>query len=176
MTRLLFLFLVLMAGGCSSVERIGADTQGILESATSTIDHLEVIKETDDFEVVGVEADAAIANQEDILDYTDDIFLTLPNVRDATPWWANLINRVVVAASILGVVFLIWHLGIGMLIKRIFWAIGLFIPAGAMRSAEMDLKIEHEKITPSEATAARRSGDPAYEAARKKVKRQRKDL
>jgi|10_taG_2_1085330.scaffolds.fasta_scaffold05674_3 hypothetical protein len=171
MTRMLFLFLVLVAGGCSSVERIGADTQGIRESATSTIDHLEVIKETDDFEVVGVEADAAIAYQEDILDYTDDIFLTLPNVRDATPWWASLINRVVVAASILGVVFLIWHLGIGHLIKRIFWAIGWFIPSGAMRSAEMDLKIENEKVTPSEATAARRSGDPAYEAARRKLKK-----
>jgi len=171
MTRMLFLFLVLMAGGCSSVERIGADTQGIRESATSTINHLEVIMETDDFEVVEVEAEAALSDQEDILDYTTDIFMTLPNVRDATPWWATLINRVVVAASILGVVFLVWHLGIGYLIKRMFWAIGWFIPSGAMRSAEMDLKIEHDKVTPSEATAARRSGDPAYEAARTKLKK-----
>ena len=52
-----------------------------------------------------------------------------------------------------------------------FWAIGWFIPSGAMRSAEMDLKIENEKVTPSEATAARRSGDPAYEAARTKLKK-----
>ena len=166
----LFLFLVLLAGGCSQVERIGADTQGIRESATSTINHLEVIRATDDFEVVEFEAEAAMSDQEEILDYTTDIFLTLPQVRDATPWWATLVNRVAVAASILGVVFLVWHLGIGHLIKRMFWAIGWFIPSGAMRSAEMDLKVENEKVTPSEATAARRSGDPAYEAARKKLK------
>ena len=167
----LFLFLVLMAGGCSSVERIGADTQGIRESATSTISHLEVIMETDDFEVVEVEAEAAMSDQEEILDYTTDIFMTLPKVKDVTPWWATLIDRVAVAASILGVAFLAWHLWIGYLIKRMFWAIGWFIPSGAMRSAEMDLKIESDKVTPSEATAARRSGDPAYEAARTKLKK-----
>mgnify|MGYP003150870295 CR=1 FL=1 len=154
--------LVLLAGGCSQVERIGNNAELIRSSATSTIDHLEAIV---------VEANAAMSEQEEIVAYASDIQVTLPKVRDATPWWANLINRVVVAASILGVVFLIWHLGIGHLIKRVLWAIGWFIPAGAMRSAEMDLKIERETVTPSEATAARRSGDLAYEAARKELKK-----
>ncbi len=95
--RNLFL-LVLLMGGCSQVERIGTDAQRIRESATSTIDHLEVIMETDDFGVVEVEAAAAISDQEEIVEYVDDILLTLPKVRDATPWWATLLSRVSVAA------------------------------------------------------------------------------
>lgn len=172
MIRTLFFSLVLLAGGCSQVERIGENAELIRTSATSSIDHLEaIVVEADGNEVIIDEAYAAISDQEEIVAYASDIQITLPKVRDATPWWANLINRVVVAASILGVVFLIWHLGIGHIIKRIFWAIGWFIPAGAMRSAEMDLKVQRETVTPSEATAARRSGDLAYEAARKELKK-----
>jgi len=170
MNKNLFLFVLLM-GGCSQVERIGTDTQHIRESATSTINHLEVIMETEDFGVVEVEAVAAISEQEEILHYTDDILLTLPNVRDATPWWATLLSRVTVAASILGVVFLVWHLGIGHLIKKMCWAIGLFIPASSKRSAELDLKIERQDMSAREAIAARRSADPSYEAARKQAKK-----
>jgi|TARA_R110002096_G_C14518225_1_gene716685 Na+-transporting methylmalonyl-CoA/oxaloacetate decarboxylase gamma subunit len=168
--RNLFL-LVLLMGGCSQVERIGTDAQRIRESATSTIDHLEVIMETDDFGVVEVEAAAAISDQEEIVEYVDDILLTLPKVRDATPWWATLLSRVSVAASVLGVAFLFWHLGIGHLIKKVCWAIGWFIPASSMRSAELDLKVERQNMSAREAIAARRGADPSYEAARKQAKK-----
>lgn len=164
--------LVLLAGGCSQVERIGNNAELIRSSATSSIGHLEVIVvEADGNEVIIDEANAAMSEQEEIVTYASDIQATLPKVRDATPWWANLIDRVVIAASILGVAFLVWHLGIGHLIKRVLWSIGWFIPAGAMRSAEMDLKVQRETVTPSEATAARRSGDLAYESARKELKK-----
>jgi hypothetical protein len=162
--------LVLLLGGCSAVEQIGTDAHGIRESATVTLDHLETIKVIGSPEV-GVEADAAVVEQENIIELAEDIKMQLPKVRDAVPWWASMINRAVIVAGILGVAFLCWHLGLGFIIKRMFWAIGWFIPRNAMRSAEMDLKLEHEQVTSGEALAARRGSDPAYEAARKRVKK-----
>jgi len=114
---------------------------------------------------------SAIKKQEEIIELASDIQMTLPKVRDATPWWANLIDRAFIAASILGVTFLVWHLGVGHFIKRIFWAMGMFIPKNAMRSAELDFKVNTNRVTSSEAVAARRGGDYAYEAARKKLRK-----
>ena len=172
MSKLFLFSLVLLLGGCSSVGRIGAEAHGIRESATATLEHLDTIKDIGSAEVV-VEAEAAEAEQENIIELAEDIKQQLPNVRDAVPWWATLISRVMTAASILGVAFLCWYLGVGFLVKRIFWAIGMFIPKSAMRSAEMDLKVASNKVSSSEAIAARRSADPAYEAARKRVKKRK---
>jgi len=169
--RSLFFSLFLLVGGCSQVERIGANSEVIRSNASDTIGHLEVILEANDFSVIEGEALSAMDKQEEIVELASDIQMTLPKVRDATPWWANLIDRAFIAASILGVTFLVWHLGVGHLIKRIFWAMGLFIPKSAMRSAELDFKVNTNKVTPSEAVAARRGGDHAYEAARKKLRK-----
>tara|TARA_R100000655_G_scaffold2919_2_gene11119 strand:+ start:12802 stop:13326 length:525 start_codon:yes stop_codon:yes gene_type:complete len=171
MKRISLFFSITLLVGCSQVERIGANSEVIRSNASDTISHLEVIMEADDFSVIEGEAALAISKQEEIVELASDIQMTLPKVRDATPWWANLIDRAFIAASILGVTFLVWHLGVGHLVKRIFWAMGMFIPKGAMRSAELDFKVNTNRVTPSEAIAARRGGDHAYEAARKKLRK-----
>ena len=152
------------------MERIGADAHGIRQSADATIGHLDTIKSIGSAEVI-VEAEEAEAEQENIIALAEDIKSQLPNVRDAVPWWAALMSKSVTAAAILGVAFLCWHLGVGHLLKRLFWAVGLFIPKNAIRSAEMDIKVETNALSSSEAVAARRGADPAYEAARKRVKK-----
>ena len=164
--------LVLLAGGCSQVERIGADAESIRDSASSTQGHLSIIMaEADGREVIVEEAEAAMDEQENILDRVSSIQIALPKVRDATPWWANLISQLTVAASVLGVAFLIWHLGVGHIIKKMFWAIGWFIPASAIRSAEVDMKAEQDRLSWGETVAARRGSDSAYEAARQQIKK-----
>lgn len=167
-----FCVCVLVGSGCSAVARISDDANEIRNHADSTVDHLEtIIVEADGNDVVVDEAARAIDDQAHIIELVADIHKTIPGVQDATPWWASLINNVMLAAAVLGVVFLVWHLGIGHLIKRVFWSIGMFIPAAAKRAAEMDLKVEEDKVTYREAVASRRSGDAAYEAARKLARR-----
>ena len=72
MSKLFLFSLVLLLGGCSSVERIGADAHGIRESATATLEHLDTIKDIGSAEVV-VEASAAEAEQENIIELAEDI-------------------------------------------------------------------------------------------------------
>jgi|TARA_R110002096_G_scaffold130841_2_gene280278 hypothetical protein len=168
--RLISLFMAVVLVGCSPVEVISENAHGIRGSADTSIAHLETIKEIGSAEV-SIEADAVISEQENIIVLAEGIKQQLPNVRNAVPWWASMIDRIVIVGGILGVAFLCWHLGIGYITKRLFWSIGWFIPKRAMRSAELDIKVERNGITSREAVAARRGDDMAYEAARKKVKK-----
>ncbi|HCX87923.1 MAG TPA: hypothetical protein DG761_07845, partial [Gammaproteobacteria bacterium] len=118
-------------------------------------------------------ANTIAGHQEAIIDTASGIRSELHGVEDKTPWWARMLSQLAIAGAIIGIVILLWQTGIGSLIKRIVWALGWFIPARAMRSAEMDMKSINKDTEMSyrEAVAVRRSSDPAYEAARKKLKR-----
>ena len=82
-------------------------------------------------------------------------------------------SNLAIAAIVVGIIVLLWQTGLGALIKRALWALGWFIPKSTMRSAAADMKVlDHEdEMDQREAIAIRRSSDPAYEAARKKLKR-----
>ena len=114
--------------------------------------------------------------QENIIDEASEIRTSLHGVTDTTPWWARVIQQISIAAIVFCVIILLWQTGIGSFIKKLFWSFGLFIPKRAMRSAEMDLKAtdENHPLSYRESIAVRRSSDPAYEFARKKLEKEKK--
>ena len=96
-------------------------------------------------------------------------------VEDLTPWWASMMGNLAVAAIVIGVVILLWQTGIGMIIKKVLWSMGWFIPKATMRSAQVDMKAldRGHEMSVREAIAVRRSSDPAYEAARNKLNKEK---
>ena len=116
---------------------------------------------------------AIVDRQATILASSADIQTSLHRVEDSTPWWARLMSNLAIAGIVIGVIVLLWQTGLGMLIKKIVWSLGMFIPKATMRSAEADLKMldTDNAMAQREAVAIRRTSDPAYEAARKKLKR-----
>jgi hypothetical protein len=111
--------------------------------------------------------------QDGIIKTTSEVRTHLHGVENTTPWWAQLLQQGFLVVALIGVVILLWQTGVGMFIKKIFWSFGLFIPSRAMRSAEVDLKAASRESTLSfnETVAVRRTSDPAYEYARRKLKK-----
>ena len=77
-----------------------------------------------------------------------------------------------IAGIVVGIIVLLFQTGLGALIKRALWSLGWFIPKTTMKSAQADMKVldRGNEMAHREAIAIRRSSDPAYEAARKKLK------
>jgi hypothetical protein len=119
-------------------------------------------------------ANLIIDFQTKIIESASEIRTELHGVENTTPWWANTLRQISVAIIIVGIILLLWQTGIGLLIKKAFWAIGLFIPTRAMRSAEVDIKTQRDKnpLSFNETIAVRRTSDPAYEYARRKIKKE----
>ena len=113
-----------------------------------------------------------VSVQKDIIETTSEIRTNLHGVQDTTPWWARMISQFSIALITIGVIVLLWQTGIGGFIKKMFWMMGLFIPKRAMRSAEVDLKALDvtNPLSYRESVAVRRTSDPAYEYALKKVR------
>jgi|3_EtaG_2_1085321.scaffolds.fasta_scaffold01844_6 hypothetical protein len=117
-------------------------------------------------------AQEIVVVQDDIIETASEIRTNLHGVQDTTPWWARMISQFSIALITIGVIVLLWQTGVGMFIKKLFWMMGLFIPQRAMRSAEVDSKAldETNPLSYRESVAVRRSSDPAYEYALKKVR------
>jgi len=113
--------------------------------------------------------------QEEIIGTASGIRTKLHGVQDTTPTWLRVISQFSIALIIIGVIVLLWQTGIGSFIKKVFWSMGLFIPKRAMRSAEVDLKAldDTNPLSYRESVAVRRTSDPAYEYAMKKVRNRR---
>lgn len=177
--------------GCSSAKQaIGSSAQSVsvqaANSKRSASQILELAHATQALESVkndhvAMEAQSQIitlggsiiADQDQIQETTVKIQSSLHRVEDSTPWWARLMSNLAIAGIVIGVIVLLWQTGLGMLIKKIVWSLGMFIPKTTMRSAEADLKMldTDNAMAQREAVAIRRTSDPAYEAARKKLKR-----
>lgn len=114
--------------------------------------------------------------QDGIIETTSEVRTHLHGVDNTTPWWAQLLRQGFLVIALIGLIVILWQTGIGMFIKKIFWSFGLFIPSRALRSAEVDLKAADESnpLTFNETVAVRRTSDPAYEFARRKL--QKKEL
>ena len=156
--------------------------QAIGESASLVATHARASQDLAS-EIVGTTAEPGVSAmageivdlQDAIIAESEGIRSELHHVEDSTPVWARVISRVSTAAAILGVGFLAWHLGVGHLTRRMFWAMGWFIPESAMRSAATDMKaLNGHEMNYREAVAVRRSSDPAYEAARNEIRRNAK--
>ena len=111
-------------------------------------------------------------NPDSILSSSADIQTDLHRVEDSTPWWARLMSNFAIAGIVVGIIVLLFQTGLGALIKRALWSLGWFIPKTTMKSAQADMKVldRGNEMAHREAIAIRRSSDPAYEAARKKLK------
>tara|TARA_R110002020_G_scaffold26072_8_gene84387 strand:+ start:1067 stop:1627 length:561 start_codon:yes stop_codon:yes gene_type:complete len=126
-------------------------------------------------QIVGL-SQGIVSNQDDIVNSTATIQSQLHRVEDKTPWWARLGSNLAIAAIVIGIIVLLWQTGIGMIIKKIVWSLGWFIPKNTMRLARADIKVldNDNEMNYRESIAIRRTVDPAYEAARKKLKREKR--
>ena len=103
---------------------------------------------------------------------TVDVYDTLPGVVDVIPWWAQAIGQAAIATSLVALAFILWHTGIGSLIKRALWSIGWLIPKSARLNADLDRRVAdpNDDMTAEGAARARAELDPAYAAAARRCK------
>lgn len=94
----------------------------------------------------------------------------VPHVEDKVPWWASLLKLLAWVAGFGLVAWLLWTTGIGALIKRFVWGLGLFIPKAKVSSAKLDAEALEDPAKLPQAIASRRTIDPAYNAAFEKIK------
>jgi len=178
---LLTLLAILPCSGCqSSKAEIDRRAQHIATLADDTLDELDAAIATGD---VGEQAqphiDAAKSNQHQIKDEADKARTALHGVEDTTPWWGRTLGNLAIAGVLIALVVLLWQTGIGFVIKRLCYAIGLLIPRSTKASAALDAEaITRRRACPEqrEAIAARRASDPAYDAEfKRQQKRKQRD-
>jgi len=167
------MFILFETLGCSSaVQEIQASTSDIDKLSQSSEGRFEKIADISNVEEVDIEAEHGIIEQQSIQNSVSEIRQALPRVEDKDPSWMILLERLSIAGILIATIILIWQTGIGSLIRRLLYSVTLFIPRRSRRDAEMDLKIADEKddMTIREVIASKRSSDPAYDAAYKKLK------
>lgn len=151
---------ILVLTGCSSVNEI-SNSNHVIQS------HALEIMHTPSITVAHTHASA-------ILKETNDIAGVIGNVKDSTPWWAELLSYGFISMAVLGVCFLLWYTGIGSLIKKLCYSLGMFIPDKKLQQAKLlqEAKDASDPTTIREAIAAIRAADPAFDAAYKKLQSQ----
>ena len=163
---------------CSSVEKITNNSLEITELANTSATafqniSIEVQKTTDiDRDFILSESTMGYDQQMLILDKSKDIISHIPRVEDSVPWWATLVKWVFVGLSVVGVGFILWYTGIGYLIKKLCYSVGLLIPAQKKTEARMLIKAmdDTKGTTTKEAIAVLRANDKAFDAAYKREK------
>ena len=158
--------------GCSAVQEIGTQSQTIDKLSQSSEERFVTIADISEVEEVDEQAEHGIIEQRKIQNSVSEIRQALPRVEDKSPGWMILMERVSIALILIATTFILWQTGIGTLIRRLLYSVTFFIPRRSRRDAEMDLKIADEKndMTIREVIASKRSSDPAYNAAYKKLK------
>jgi hypothetical protein len=160
--------LAMFAGGCASAsERIAANTNEVRQLAHSSGQRFERITVQADSlapDIPAIRSDAVAGQFEQarILSSVDTIYMALTGVEDVVPWWVAPVVYVAIALAVLGVVFLVWHLGIGRFVKG--W-LGLVTPT-ERRAAELTANLID--LTPEQAVATiaeLRRADPTFDAA-----------
>jgi hypothetical protein len=158
---------VLLLVGCSASERIAVEANAIGERA-ATIHSLAVrigerSKEPDTI----ADASAIAMESAYIGKATQAIHTALPGVTDRTPWWADLLRWLAIAAAGAAAVWLLTASGILAAVRA---ALG-WIPAPKRRAASLlaaavdDTRPE----TTREAVAAMRAQDPEFDVAWRKA-------
>jgi hypothetical protein len=166
---------VLPTIGCSAVQEIGTQSQTIDKLSQSSEERFVTIADISEVEEVDEQAEHGIIEQRKIQNSVSEIRQALPRVEDKSPNWMILMGRVSIAVILIATTFIIWQTGIGTLIRHLLYSVTFFIPRRSRRDAEMDLKIadEQDDMTIREVIASKRSSDPAYDAAYKKLKQKR---
>jgi hypothetical protein len=179
MIRALAIAAAICAIGCSDTQRI-ADASGVIranaESSKDRFERIEAATLDGKYGAIAPDARAGAKEQKRIIGATEAIVRALPGVKDVTPWWANLLSWGLIALSVVGVVALLWMTGLGAFVKRLLAAVGLFIPAGERREANIAAKAlnDDSDVTLREWIAVRRAQDPMFDAAYRREARDRK--
>lgn len=152
-----YLFWLVALAGCSSTQEISTSNHYIQQEA------MAIIQTTD--------IKAAHKHAHNILGESADIAGAVGNVKDITPWWGEMLSYGFIALAIIGICVLLWYTGVGTLIQKTVYSLGLFIPEKKIQQAKVlaEAKDETDPTTIREAIAVLRASDPAFNAAYKKV-------
>lgn len=153
--------------GCSASERIAVETNSIGERA-ETIHRLAIrIGEVSDQPEVVTDAASIAVEAVAIRNGTQAIHAALPGVTDRTPWWADLLRWIAIAATGAALVWLVSATGLATAIRV---AIG-WIPRRKVQEAELAVAALDETKPEGlrEVIAARRAADPVFDAAVRKA-------
>ena len=151
-----------LLAGCSSISRIGNNTNAIRTEAQILIDHGVAVN------------DPVVVNGASKIDtLAAGIHIALGGVEDKTPAWLNTVWMIAAAVIVVGVCYLLWSSGLGTMIRL---AIG-WLP----RKQRQDADLAAGMLDPSkpedarEYIAARRASDPYFDAAFKKARAAHKE-
>ncbi len=168
--------LVLLLGGCSATREIASGAVDIRANAESSKGRFEAIgSETaspaPDVGRIAHESAEGVREQDAIIAATERIVSAIPGVQDTTPWWAVLLTRVIAFLAAVGALGVAWYLGVGTLLSRLLWSLGLCLPRRARDDAALArAMLDPERAEgPREYVAARRAADPAFDAAFKRT-------
>ena len=124
MALLFIAILALTSSGCSPTTRIAKTATEVSEVATSSKDRFSIIwaeaeASSPDLVLIADQASRGIKEQQKIINLTSGIHRTLPSVEDQVPEWVYTIQYVAIALIALVGAWVLWHTGLGTLVKRI---------------------------------------------------------
>lgn len=170
----LLFFLASCKSPVSTIANSANEVSTLAQSSKERFEKIGVAAKTEviDAETIVTQVDLGISEQSDIIELTKTTLAELTKVEDKVPWWATMVSYSMVALSILGIIFLLWYLGIGHLLRKVFYSLGMFIPESKIKQATLARKTldTADPTTSREMVAALRASDPAFEAAFKKIK------
>ena len=168
--------LVLLLAGCSATREIASGAVDIRANAESSKGRFEAIGSETASPAPGVgriahESAEGVREQDAIIAATERIVSAIPGVQDTTPWWAVLLTRVIAFLAAVGALGVAWYLGVGTVLSRLLWSVGLCLPRRARDDAALArAMLDPERAEgPREYVAARRAADPAFDAAFKRT-------
>jgi hypothetical protein len=167
MVKLWWLAVCVLSSCAGPSERIASNTTEVRRLAHSSGQRFERIAVEADarapsLPIIKTEAVAGQGEQARILNAVDIIYMALTGVEDQVPWWVVPLVWICVALAVLGIGFIIWHTGVGRLVKG--W-LGIVTPT-ERRAAELSADLIN--LTPGQsaaAIAALRRSDPTFDAA-----------
>lgn len=159
---------------CSPTAKIAQSTVEIRGHAQKSkerfeVIHAESIKTTPNMKTITNQSKVGAREQEIIIGETNDISVQLTKVEDSVPWWATLLQWVMICFSVLGAIGLLWYTGIGKLIQKILNNLGLLIPERKKSAAKLLDESLNDPVKVREAIAAMRASDPTFDAAYRQV-------
>ena len=159
---------------CSPTAKIAQSTVDIRGNAHRSKErfdkiHAESVKPTPNFGIITSQSKVGAREQEIIIGETNDISVQLTKVEDSVPWWATLLQWVMICLSLLGAIFVLWYTGLGSIIKKLLNNLGLLIPERKKSAAKLLDESLDDPVKIREAIAAMRASDPTFDAAYRKV-------
>lgn len=153
-----------------SLEVVYEAVQEIPEVTEEVKQHITVAAEAQ--QTIIERSDQGLLEQTKISTTVKEIIEATASVKDAEPWWSELLQYLAAAAIAIAVVLILWQTGLGLLVRRV---IG-FIPSAKQEEAKiLDEAMSTESSTTiREAVAMLRAKDPELNAAFKRRKKRAK--